>query len=56
MKTGKYDADVAKYIPGVLEMVYQGMLEGIDTKEKAAHSSYKDMEQFDFQIMLTDNY
>ena len=32
------------------------MLEDIDTKEKAAHSSYKDMEQLDFQIMLTDNY
>ena len=56
MKTGKYDTDVAKYIPGVLEMVYQGMLEDIETKEKAAHSSYKDMEQLHFQIMLTDNY
>ena len=43
IKTGKYDTDVAKYIPGVLEMVYQGMLEDIDTKETAAHSSYKDM-------------
>ena len=32
------------------------MLEGIDTKKKAAHISYKDMEQLDFQIMLTDNY
>ena len=37
-------------------MVFQGMLEDIDTKEKVAHSSYKDMEQLDFQIMLTDNY
>ena len=37
-------------------MVFQGMLEGIDTKEKVAHSSYKGMEQLDFQIMLTDNY
>ena len=56
IKTGRYDADIAKYIPGVLEMVYQGMLEDIDTKEKVAHSSYKDMEQLDFQIMLIDNY
>ena len=32
------------------------MLEDIDTIEKAAHVSYKDMEQLDFQIMLTDNY
>ena len=56
IKTGKYDADVAKYIPGLLEMVLQGMLEDIDAKEKVAHISYKDMEQLDFQIMLTDNY
>ena len=55
-KTGRYDADIAKYIPGVLEMVYQGMLEDVDTKGKVAHSSYKDMEQLDFQIMLIDNY
>ena len=37
-------------------MVYQGMLGDTDTKEKVAHSSYKDMEQLDFQIMLTENY
>ena len=34
IKTGKYDADVAKYIPGTLEMVYRAMLEDIDTREK----------------------
>ena len=56
IKTGKHDVDVAKDIPGILEMVYQGMLEDINTKEKVAHSSYKDIEQLDFQIMLTDNY
>ena len=32
------------------------MIEDIDTKEKTARISYKDMEQLDFQIMLTDNY
>ena len=32
------------------------MLEDIDMKEKVAHSSYKDMEQLNFQIMLTNNY
>ena len=31
------------------------MLEDIDTREKVAHSSYKDMEELDFQILLTDN-
>ena len=54
--TGRYDADLAKYIPGLLELAFQGMLEDIDTKEKNAHPSYKDMEQLDFQILLTENY
>ena len=53
--TGKYDADIARYIPGILEMKFQGMIEDIDTREKAAHASYKDMEELDFQILLTDN-
>ena len=46
----------SKIHPGLLDLVYQGMIEDIDTKEKAAHNSYKNMEQLDFQIMLTDNY
>ena len=56
ISTGTYDADIAKYIPGTLDLVYQGILEDIDIKEKAAHISYKDIEQLDFQIMLSDNY
>ena len=43
--TRKYDANLAKYIPGMLELVFQGMLEDIDTKEKTAHPSCKNMEQ-----------
>ena len=56
ISTGKYDEDIARYIPGVLELKFQGMLEDINTREKVAHSSYTDMEELDFQIMLTDNY
>lgn len=52
---GKYDADLAKYIPGLLDLAIQGMLDDIDTKE-VAHPSYKDKEQLDFQILLTENY
>ena len=51
---GKYDADLAKYIPGLLNLAIQGMLDDIDTREKIAHPSYKDMEQLDFQILLTE--
>ena len=56
INTGNYDADIAKYIPGVLEVKYQGMLEDIHIREKVAHTSYKDMEKLDFQILLMDNY
>ena len=39
ISTGKYDVDIARYIPGILEMKVQGTLEDIDTREKVAHSS-----------------
>ena len=52
---GKYDADLAKYIPGLLDLAIQRMLDDIDTREKVAHLSYKDMEQLDFPILLTEN-
>ena len=32
------------------------MLEDVDTRENVAHSSYTDMGELDFQIILTDNY
>ena len=53
---GKYDADLAKYIPGLTDLVIQGMLDDIDTREKVAHPSYKDKEELGFQILLTENY
>ena len=53
---GKYDANLSKYISGLLDLTFQGMLEDIDTREKVAHRSYADMEQLDFQISLTENY
>ena len=52
----KYDADLAKYISGLMDLGMQGMLDDIDTREKVAHPSYKDKEQLDFQILLTENY
>ena len=56
VSTGTYDADIARYVHGTLDFVYQGMIEDIDTKEKKAHITHKDMEQPYFQILLTDNY
>ena len=31
---GKYDENLAKYIPGMLQLAFQGMIEDVDTKEK----------------------
>ena len=56
ISTGKCNADIARYIPGIIEMKFQGMVEDIDTREKVAHTSYTDMEELDFQILLTGNY
>ena len=53
---GKYDADLAKYILVLLDLAIQGMLDDIDTREKVAHTSYKDMELLDFQILLTEKF
>ena len=52
----EYDTDIVKYIPGRLELVYQGMLEDIDTKDQPAHISYKDMENLEFQMLLNNSY
>ena len=53
---GKYDADLAKYISGLIDLAIQGMLHDIDTREKVVHPSYKYMEDLDFQIHLTESY
>ena len=37
-------------------MKFQGMFEDTDAREKVAHSSYADMEELDFQILLADKY
>ena len=54
--TGTYDADITRYIPVTFDLVFQGILEDIDTKEQLADSSYRDMVNLNFQILLTDNY
>ena len=41
IETGTYDAGIVRYIPRTLELVFQGMLEDIDTKEQAAHLFYR---------------
>ena len=55
IEIGTYNTDIAKYIPSTVDLVFQGMLAYINTKEQP-HSSYRDMENLDFQILLMDNY
>ena len=45
--TGRYDSILVKYISGLLELAFQGMLEDVDKKEKTSHPSY---------ILLTENF
>ena len=53
--TGKYNADLVRYIPGALELAFQGMLDNIKRMEQVAHPSYKDLETFDFNLILDKN-
>ena len=46
------NADIAQYIPGTLDMVFQGMIEKIMTIEQPANPSYKDKEVLDFELIL----
>ena len=39
ISTGRFDEDLAKYIPCLLKLKFQGILKDIDTKEKVAHPS-----------------
>ena len=54
IRTDNYDANIARYIPGVLKLAFQGMVEDTDTKEKIANASCKNIEELDFQILLPD--
>ena len=53
--TGEYDADIARYVPEILDLVFQGMLDKITTIEQPAHLSYKDKETLDVQLLLDKN-
>ena len=55
VRIGEYNADLARYIPGTLELAFQGMLDDIKTMEQVAHPSYKDLETFDFNLILHKN-
>ena len=43
------------YIPGTLDLVFQGMIDKLKTIEQPVHLSYKDKETLDFQLLLDKN-
>ena len=53
---GIYDVDIARYIPGSLDLVFQGMIEKIMIIDQPADSTYSDKKVLDFEMILDSNY
>ena len=51
-----YNADIACYIPGTLDLVFQGMIEKMMAIEQPADTSYSDKEILDLKLILDNNY
>ena len=54
--SGKIDADVLRYIPGMSKISYQGQIDWIETRRSYAASTYTDMQMLKFIIELTANH
>ena len=50
------ERDIARYIPGTLDLVFQGMIEKIMTIEQTVETTYSDKEILDFELILDNNY
>ena len=53
---GIYNANIARYIPGMLDLVFQGMIEKIKTMESLADTTYKDKEVLEFDLTLDNDH
>ena len=56
IETSTYDTDISRYIPGTLDLIFQGMLEDIYMKEQPTHFWCRSMKSLNFQILLTNIY
>ena len=56
IEQGIYDKDIAHYISGMLDLVFQGVMEKIITIEQPVDTTYSDKEILDFQLILDNNY
>ena len=53
IEQGIYNADIARYIPRMLDLVLQGMIEKIMTIEQPVDTTYSDKEILDFELTIT---
>ena len=53
---GIYNANIARYIPGRLDLIFQGMTEKFKTIESPADTRYKDKEVSEFDLTLDNDY
>ena len=53
---GIYDANIARYIPGTLDLLFQGMIEKIKTIGSPADTTYKDKEVSEFVLILDNDH
>ena len=44
------------YIPGMLDLIFQGLIKNISIIEQPAHLSYKDKQTLDLELILDKNY
>ena len=56
IEKGIYDAEIARYIPGTLDLVFQGNFEKVKAIEQPADTTFKDKETLDFVLILDKNY
>ena len=53
---GIYNVNIARYIPGRLDLIFQGMTEKFKTIESPADTSYKDKEVSEFDLTFDNDY
>ena len=56
IEQGFYDVDIARYIPGTVDLVFQGTIEKIMTIEQPADTTYSNREILHFELILDNNY
>ena len=49
IKTGEYYVGASRYIPGVMNLMFQGKLENVTMREQISNVHYKDMQNLEFQ-------